>query len=168
MSTPAPVDERDATVVRPARPALPRRLMAMLYDTFLVLPLIMVGVAIASGLGRLLPGALSEEDILAPWAVQLVAIALSISFFTAFWLKGGQTLGMQAWRVRLVPSAGHRLSAGRCVLRCLAALLSLLPAGFGYWWCLFDRDGRYWHDHLSGTELVLLPPRDKRKRKNPG
>lgn len=158
------LSDKDGVSGHVARPALPRRLMAMLYDIFLVLPLIMVGVAIASGLQRLLPGGQASEDVLAAWVVQLLSLSLCSGFFTAFWLKGGQTLGMQAWRIKLVPQTGKQLSPVRCLLRCAAALLSLLPAGLGYWWCLFDREGRYWHDHLSGTELILLPPRSKKPK----
>ncbi len=36
--------------------------------------------------------------------------------------------------------------------------------GLGYLWCLVDRRGRYWHDYLSGTELILLPKREKSKK----
>jgi uncharacterized RDD family membrane protein YckC len=38
-------------------------------------------------------------------------------------------------------------------------LLSWLPLGLGYFWILFDREGRAWHDRLSRTRVVLLPKR---------
>jgi uncharacterized RDD family membrane protein YckC len=68
---------------------------------------------------------------------------------------------MQAWRIRLRAMPGRTLSLPRCALRCAAALLSAACFGLGYLWCLVDRRGRYWHDYLSGTELVLLPRRSK-------
>ncbi len=143
-----------------APPGLPRRLMALLYDTFLVLPVIMFGVALGMGLHgaltRLLGGTTGGEP-LGAWAVRGIAVLVIAGFFTAFWRKSGQTLGMQAWRIKLVPLPGRQLTAARCMLRCAAALLSLAFLGIGYLWCLVDRDGRYWHDYLSGTKLVLLP-----------
>src|SRR6056297_2776870 len=141
-------------------PGLPRRLMAALYDTFLVLPIIMLGVAIGMGLyaalTRSLGGAVGDEPLQA-WAVRGIAVLVIAGFFTAFWRKSGQTLGMQAWRIKLVALPGKRLTAARCMLRCAAALLSLACLGLGYLWCLVDRKGRYWHDYLSGTTLVMLP-----------
>jgi uncharacterized RDD family membrane protein YckC len=140
-------------------PPLLRRLAAMLYDTLLVIPFIGVTIAAATAIEmwRLNVGD-SDYYQMHPQLVQVLAIACVIVFFTAFWRKGGQTLGMQAWRVKLVDdSHGGVPGTGRCVLRCLAALVSLAPAGLGYWWCLVDRRKRYWHDYLSGTHLVQLP-----------
>ncbi len=53
-------------------PGLPRRLAAILYDTFLVLPLIMLVVALAMGAARLL-GLGSGADALSPWIVRGLA-----------------------------------------------------------------------------------------------
>jgi uncharacterized RDD family membrane protein YckC len=133
-------------------PALPRRLAAMLYDTLLVLPLIMVCVALAMAL---LSG--GEATPLHPQLVQVIALLGTIAFFSAFWVKSGQTLGMQAWRIKLISSdSGQPPRLSQALRRCLAALLSAACLGAGYWWCLVDRRRRYWHDYLSGTELVLL------------
>lgn len=135
-------------------PALPRRLMAMLYDTFLVLPLIMLSVAIAMGIHSYLNGA--DAEPLAPWLVQVITLLTLIGFFRAFWLKSGQTLGMQAWRIKLVGIDGSVPNTSHVIRRCLGAALSALCLGAGYWWCLFDPNKRYWHDYLSGTELILV------------
>ncbi len=145
-----------------ASPSLLRRLAAMVYDTLLVIPFIGVTVAAATAVEMWLKGAEGADYYqMHPQLVQALSIACVTVFFTAFWRKGGQTLGMQAWRVKLVDANGNVPGAGRCVLRCLAALVSLAPAGLGYWWCLVDKRGRYWHDYLSGTHLQLLPKREK-------
>jgi len=93
--------------------------------------------------------------------VRLIELLTTMVFFCAFWLKNGQTLGMQAWRIKLVSDTGSDPSLRQCVLRFFGALLSTACLGLGYLWCLFDRRGRYWHDHLSGTHLILLPKRAK-------
>lgn len=142
-------------------PGLPRRLAAMLYDTLLVLPLVMVAVAIAMAVNSAIDGGQAEP--LHPQLVQLIALLTVCGFFMAFWRKGGQTLGMQAWRVRLIDSGGgSEVRPGQMVRRCLGALLSAACLGAGYWWCLLDSRGRYWHDYLSGTELVLVEKRGSR------
>ena len=68
-------------------PGLPRRLMASVYDTFLVLPIIMLGVAIGMGLytalTRLLDGTVSDEP-LAAWAVRGIAVLVVAGFFYRF------------------------------------------------------------------------------------
>jgi uncharacterized RDD family membrane protein YckC len=160
-------------------------LAAITYDTFLVLPLIMVCVAIGLSLRAatgLAPHDNTQVSILSASLVQMIALTTVIGFFSYFWLKNGQTLSMQAWRIKLVSSSGGAVrfhqaiirclavsSSGgavrfhQAIIRCLAALLSVACLGAGYWWCLFDSRGRSWHDHLSGTELLLLPKRDKKK-----
>ena len=142
-------------------PALPRRLAAMLYDTLLVLPLVMVSVALMLGLRIVLTGAPVDDTLepLNPYLVQAISVLTVMAFFCWFWLKSGQTLGMQAWRIKLVDFHGKPPTLWRVALRCLAAVLSIACVGLGYLWCLVDRRRRYWHDYLSGTELVLLPKR---------
>ncbi len=162
---PAMTEEREDSTALPP-PFLLRRLMAMLYDTLLVLPLIMLSVAVALGLqGALMKtmGGNSSDVALPPLLVQCLALLTVMVFYSIFWLKSGQTLGMQAWRIKLVRDDGKRLTPWNCITRCLGALPSALCLGLGYAWCLVDSEGRYWHDHLSGTRLQLLPKREKKK-----
>lgn len=136
-------------------PSLMRRLTAMLYDGLLVVALVAVVNALALGIAHQISGGAAQT--LPPIAVRIITVATVFAFFTVFWLKDGQTLGMQAWRIKLVATGDKRLTLGRALLRCCAAVLSLACLGLGYLWCLFDAQGRYWHCHLSGTQLVLLP-----------
>jgi uncharacterized RDD family membrane protein YckC len=149
-------------------PMLPRRLAAMLYDTLLVLPIIMASVALSMG-ARALIFAGGEQDInqqaLNPQLVQLIALITATLFFSWFWLRSGQTLGMQAWRIKLVSINGEPLTARQAIIRCLGATLSALCLGIGYWWSLFDPHRRCWHDYISGSELILLPKPQSRKAK---
>ena len=144
-------------------PGLPRRLIAMVYDTFLVLPLVMLTVAIGLGLITLVAG--DQAGDLNPNVVRLMILFCLVGFFSFFWLKNGQTLGMQAWRIQLVRSDGSPLALRHCVIRCLTASFSASLLGLGYLWCLVDKNNRYWHDYLSGTELRLLPKPDKKEKK---
>lgn len=142
-------------------PALPRRLAALVYDTLLVLPIIMLSVFLGMLVRSFLPMALpvdgSQSAALHPVLVQGIAIVTVTGFFCWFWLRGGQTLGMQAWRIKLVNFEGEAPTPRQAIVRALSALLSAACLGLGYWWCLVDSRQRYWHDYLSGTELILLP-----------
>ena len=142
-------------MVESSPPALWRQALAMVYDTLLVAPLLMVNALIwVVSFG---PTNSVQEASVPPLLIQLSSAAVVMIFFSIFWLKSGQTLGMQAWRIKLVAVEGSGVSWRQCLLRCLGALLSALPAGLGYWWSLLDTDSRTWHDRLSGTKLVKVP-----------
>lgn len=142
-----------------ARPSLLRRLTAIIYDSLLVIALVAVVNALALGVVVWLSD--GEREVLPPLAVQALTILSVYGFFVMFWLKQGQTLGMQAWRIKLLGFDGGPPRPGPAILRCLGASLSAACLGAGYLWCLVDRNGRCWHDYISRTDLLLLP-RDSR------
>lgn len=150
------------TPFMPSTPAagLLRRLAALLYDSLLLLALWFATAALllaASG------GLLSQPDR-PPWLLLLEQISLllvTFLFWGGFWTHGGQTLGMRAWRLKLVDDDGSPISWQQAARRCLAALLSLAPLGLGYLWILIDPQRRAWHDRLSGTRVVVLPKNRK-------
>jgi uncharacterized RDD family membrane protein YckC len=128
-----------------------RRLGAMLYDGLLVLALMMLVtvpfVAVRGG-EPVEPGNL---------AYRLVMLATAWLFFAGFWSRSGRTLGMQSWRLQLATASGERPGFARASIRFLAAILSALPLGLGFWWQLWDTEGLSWHDRLSGTRLRYYP-----------
>jgi len=140
-------------------PSLPRRLTAMLYDALLVVAVIAVVNALA--LGIVVRVTAGEQQVLPAQLVQLLTALSIVGFFSVFWLNGGQTLGMQAWRIKLVDFQGRPPTAGKVLLRCLGAFLSAACLELGYLWCLIYHNSRYWHDYLSRTQLILLPKRAK-------
>jgi uncharacterized RDD family membrane protein YckC len=76
-------------------------------------------------------------------------------YFAFQWTHGGRTLGMKAWRLRLVRRDGGPPGWRDATLRFAAALVSLLPAGAGFLWALVDPGRLAFHDRASGTELVV-------------
>lgn len=140
-------------------PGLPRRLAAAFYD---LLPLIAIWM-LAAFLALLLTGRgampLGEAVPAGAWTwlFRLYLLGVSFAFLGWFWVHGGQTAGLKAWRLKLVTRAGGPVSWRRAGLRFLAALPAWLLLGLGVWWSLFDRDRLAWQDRLSGTRLVLLP-----------
>jgi uncharacterized RDD family membrane protein YckC len=88
-------------------------------------------------------------------------VALGALFFCGFWTQGGQTLGMRAWRIRLVRADGGPVDWPHALLRLLAAVVAALPLGLGLWWAWRDPERRGWHDRLAGTRVVrVAPPAD--------
>lgn len=141
------------------KPSLLRHLTSMVYDALLVIALVFVANALALAVVVQFSG--GDQNVVGPATSQALFILCLIGFYSAFWLKSGQTLGMQAWRIQLVTIHGGRVRLSQALVRCCAAALSLTCLGMGYWWRIFDRNGRYWHDYVSGTELVLLPRRKR-------
>src|SRR5687767_9903912 len=83
-------------------------------------------------------------------ALQLYLGAVFAAYFLWCWLRGGQTLAMKAWHIRIVD-----VTPGRALLR-LALAAALLPVSIA--WALFDRDRQFLHDRLAGTRLVNAAP----------
>lgn len=138
-----------------------RRLAAMFYDTLLVIALVMLVSATAIALRVGLEGeqAVKSTNTVAVGGIlfQLALLISVFTFFYVFWRIRGQTLGMQVWRLRLDNSNdGGRISFKQALIRFLAAILSAVCLGAGYWWIWIDPEKLSWHDRLSGSQLVLL------------
>ena len=142
----------DPTTRPPFEPAsLFRRCAAFIYDLLLLAGLLASFTLLAVLLhgGAIAPGSL--------W-FQLALLAIVTVFFCGFWAKGGQTLGMRAWGIRVVGQNGKPLSWRCAVLRFAAGALALLPLGLGLWWGIFDAQRRGWHDRLTNTRVVRVRP----------
>ena len=135
-----------------SHPRLMRRLAAIAYDWLLLLALFMLlGFIYIPMIGG------TPQSLAARLGLQLMLLAVSWLFFCWFWTHGGQTLGMRAWRIRVVARNGGPIGWGQATRRFLAAFLSFICAGLGFGWATLDRDRRAWHDYLSRTDLILLP-----------
>lgn len=148
-------------------PSLLRRLAAIFYDSWLVfacllaLSALLIGLRIAvEGLSALPQGSIALSGYWKTLSFSLNVFAV-YSFFSYFWLKTGQTLAMQTWRIQLRSSDGKPLNQQQVFIRFLAACLSWALCGAGYFWVLIDKDKKSLHDRLSKTELVLLEKKKK-------
>jgi uncharacterized RDD family membrane protein YckC len=81
-------------------------------------------------------------------------LAIAAAFFCGFWVHGGQTLGMRAWRIRVVRADGRGLTWPLAAARFGAGIVATLPAGLGLWWSVFDPQKRGWHDRWTHTRVV--------------
>ena len=128
---------------------LRRRVGAMIYDGLLVVALWMVTmfVLVVVNGGNEVPASVTQP----------VAVFELFTFFAYFWLHRGQTLGMMAWRLRLVSSgtAPGPITPRQALLRFIGASLAFASAGIGYVWMWFDHERRTWPDMLSGTRVVF-------------
>jgi uncharacterized RDD family membrane protein YckC len=159
-----------------------RRLAALLYDLLLV-----VALAFAATFA-LLPltrgeAILTSTQGFVGHAYHAVLALLAFAYFGWSWTRSGQTLGMRAWRIRLLDADGRRLGwAGSLVrfllgagLVWLAALggwylwqpgsplalagsgLLLVPLVLNYAWIHFDAEGRSLLDLAGGARVRRCP-----------
>jgi uncharacterized RDD family membrane protein YckC len=141
-------------------PGLVRRLATMLYDLMLLFGVLVVAAALFYT-----PFYLSgSETIAGParLAFQVYLLAVIVLYYWYFWTSGRQTLGMRAWRIRLVRQDGADLSGTDALRRLGFGAVTLAPLGIGLLWMLFDPNRLTWYDRLSGTRPVLIA-QSKRK-----
>ena len=134
------------------RPGLPRRLAALIYDSLALFSLLFAATAPV----LLLTGG----EAVGPNQPAFTAYLLAVGYvyFGWCWTRGGQTLGMRAWKMRVRTRDGGPLGWRSSLARFAAALVSIGAAGAGLLWAAFDRDGMSLHDRLSGTVLEMVSP----------
>ncbi|MGP9802027.1 RDD family protein [Rheinheimera sp. NSM] len=144
------------------RAGLIRRLAAMLYDWLILAALWMAAMMLALLLVTLLNsiGVISlanytdHADFIAQHKIwfQLYSLLWFFWFYLYFWYKGGQTLGMRAWRLLLVQQNGAAISFKQGLLRALTALLGL---GNLWLWLRWGK-GLALQDQLTNTQVIVL------------
>ena len=92
-----------------------------------------------------------------PWIraiFQIYLLSVAAVYYAWCWLRGGQTLAMKTWRIRVVAKDGSPITLGQTLLRFIAAAAGISLAGAGLIWAFFDRDRQFLHDRLAGTKIV--------------
>jgi len=132
------------------RSSLLRRLLAISYDCLLLTGLLFVATA------ALLPftggKAIHSGNIL----FLLYLVFCSYLYFGWQWTHGGQTLGMRAWKIRLMGLDQNNVDWTMASKRFVLALLSWIFLGAGFFWALIDAQGLSFHDRYSGTGLFRV------------
>lgn len=141
-----------------------RRLGAMAYDLMLAVAVYMCAGALGFGVFF----ALQSSGLIAMNGHEHVSdllnntpiyhgfyqlwIALCVGgFYAIFWSKGGQTLGMRAWRLKVQHPNGQNLSF---ITACARIVWSLL--GIGNLWIIINDDKLALQDKMTRSEVVVL------------
>jgi len=154
------MDNQIATTEKP-RAYLGWRLLALLYDFWPVLALWML-IAIPFVLGYTFIGGHDPHQNIAPfsllWWALWSACAIATGLYAVMsWRRGGQTLGMRPWRLKVVAQDGQAPRWAALWLRYAVAMVSVLLGGLGFWWAWLDRKKLTWHDRASSTRMIRLP-----------
>ena len=139
-----------AAVASRSVPGIPRRLASMAYEVLLLIAVLALTLILPHALFAAWSHRLASGIVL--WAHLFVVL---LAYFVGFWSRGGQTLAMKTWRLRLLTRDGRALRPEQALLRYLLCWFSVGLAGVGIAWALVDRDSQFLHDRLAGTRLVI-------------
>jgi uncharacterized RDD family membrane protein YckC len=169
------VGQVDAPTLSFQAPALMRRLASFLYEGVLLFGLLMIAGYLYSALTQMRHAQHGRLGL------QLFLFVVLGVYFVWFWSRGGQTVAMKAWHIRLVDATGSPVSQIRALVRYLLSWLWFVPALVTLWisdlssggamfagvlagvlayaWISkWMPQGQFWHDVVCGTRLVTWLP----------
>lgn len=158
-------------------PSLFKRLLAALYDSFLILATLFIAIALTLPFTK---GEVAAENKIYMSLYLLIVIYV---FYGWFWTHGGQTLGMRVWKQKIVQLDGAPVNWQQTLIRLLTGLpawllffVGLLLWAFpdkinlaesltripnvsfvviGFIWVLLDNRSNNWRDKLSRTQIIV-------------
>jgi uncharacterized RDD family membrane protein YckC len=151
-------ESNETIIVKDA--ALWRRLAAMVYDSIVIIAIWMVvGFIVLSAFG-IDQAQIVENDhvVMDPYYRITLFSSMLLSaylFFAWFWTHSGQTLGMQAWKIRVQNSDASAISYKQSLIRCITAPFSFVLFGAGYFYLFFNTERLTLPDLLSRSIVVL-------------
>lgn len=161
-----------------SHPSMLKRLLAALYDSFLILATLFIATALT------LP--FTKGEVAADNKIYMSFYLLSVVyiFYGWFWTHGGQTLGMRVWKQKLIQLDGSTITWQQTFIRLITGLpawllflvglllwvfpdkieltetLTNVPKGIfafaGFIWVLLDNRNNNWRDKLSGTHVIAV------------
>src|SRR5690606_42082350 len=145
-------------------PGIFRRVASALYDMMLCLAMLMVLTLVYQQVVlRMIYGAetleaMSNAGQLDRDPLLTVLMILAIyGFFILFWTLRGQTLGLQAWRLRVRQPDATSITRRQALHRRSASPASCLCGRPGAWWAPWARHSRPWPAIAPGTRTAVLP-----------
>lgn len=152
-------------------PSLRRRMAAFVYEGTLLFGVVMLfGMVYSISIGQ-------RHALYARHGLEAFVFLALGWYFSWFWSKGGQTLAMKTWKVRLVSTSGRPISQPQALLRYVVSwiwfmpglLLAYLHQGhtaaqimiYPVVWVVayalssfLHPQRQFWHDVLCGTRIV--------------
>jgi uncharacterized RDD family membrane protein YckC len=156
-------------------PGLARRMAAFVYEGVLLFGVLFVAGYLYSALTQ------QRHALQGQSGLQVFVFLVLAVYFVVFWTRGGQTVAMKAWHVRVVTADGRPLSQTRALARYVASWIWFVPALAAAWLAQLNRpfeifglmfvgviayallsfvhpQRQFWHDALCGTRLVTWQP----------
>jgi uncharacterized RDD family membrane protein YckC len=125
------------------------RLLAMVYEAFVLVAVLLPATALFVGVF----GDSSRQPLRA--ALQVYLLCVAGAYLVWSWSGGRRTLAMRTWRIHLVDRDGQALTAGTALVRYVSAVVGIAACASGLLWALFDPQRQFLHDRLAGTRIAL-------------
>lgn len=123
-----------------------RRLPAFVIDLVIPPAIVLVGTFIFERSTSIIPAQAIQN------ALMVVALYLYHLLFIA---ALGRTPGKMLLGLRVGDGRGHKPNFGQVLLRELVGkTISAAPIFLGFLWAWWDKEGRAWHDRMSGTRVM--------------
>ena len=131
-----------------------RRLFALIYDALLVVAILFIATAISTAVTYAFAPSYATDTVGLSHDLlhQIWLLLCWYIYFAISWKKSGQTIGMKAWRLRLLPQTGVTLTHKVLFIRFITAF-----CGVGLLLALFHSKKFSVQDIASNTQVVLLP-----------
>lgn len=171
----------------PALPtaALARRMAAFVYEGVLLFGVVFIAGFVYTTLTQ------QRHALQGQTGMQVVLFIVLALYFVTFWTRGGQTVAMRAWQVRLVTASDAPVKPLRALARYLvawlwfapallaahlaglhssAAIFTLLLVGVLAYalLALLHPQRQFMHDAVCGTRLIVWRPPDPRRAQSAG
>lgn len=78
------------------------------------------------------------------------------AYYVRCWTTSGQSLAMQAWKIRLVDEHNQRLDLKQACKRYVMASLSLVLFGLGFACAILDKRHVFLHDRLLQSKIIAI------------
>ncbi len=156
-------------------PTLKRRLICLIYDAFLIVAVLFLGITLFT-----IPAvSLKLDQRLIDIGSRVTLFAFAGLYFIHTWTGSGYTLAMKTWRIKLVKVGYAKVPFSAAAIRYVFGWGWVLPGiAVSYFahlsrtqyaiaiavnvvvWSLtafLDKDRQFLHDKLAGTRLISLP-----------
>jgi uncharacterized RDD family membrane protein YckC len=127
-----------------AAPGFLCRLAIAVYDFLLLIALLFLATALLLPFGDTL---IQEKTF-----YRIYLLIVSFVFYGWFWTHGGQTLGLRAWKAKVLTFEQQPINWLQAFVRFVTAFAC---CGLGLLWILLDKNRRSWHDYLSKTAVFF-------------
>jgi uncharacterized RDD family membrane protein YckC len=158
-----------------AAPGLWRRMACFMYEGVLLFGVLMIAAYLFSSLTQ------QRHALVGRHGLQAFLFVVLGIYFVWFWSRGGQTVAMKAWHVRVVTARGEPVSQARALARYVLSWLWFVPALLALYlspiqsaplmfvviavgvlaYAALTRlhpQRQFWHDAACGTRLITWRP----------
>lgn len=129
-------------------PGFIRRFLCGIYDSFLSLGVLILPGTIWAIINYFIP--------INPIFGIMIVIISTWSFFAYFWTRGGQTLGMAAWKIKLISMNKESISLKQTLIRFLLSVFICCLVGLPLLLIYFHPQRLAINDILSKTKLIKV------------